>query len=194
MRIEGSSAGGQGISWIHMVPAVLLGAWTIQIATAEQPYSLLDYVNLAFHEAGHIVFSPFGETLHILGGTLLQIFVPLILVGYFLLKRAPYSAALCGWWVGENLVNISVYMADARDLRLPLVGGGEQDWTQLFYQFGLLGADAVAAVSKGTHHLGVVLMLAASGWAACFALFPSVRKAVDELIADRLPSLDSLFG
>ena len=36
-------------------------------------------------------------------------------------SRQPFAAAVCTWWVGENLINISVYMADARDLSLPLL-------------------------------------------------------------------------
>jgi len=55
-------------------------------------------------------------------------------------------------------------MADARDMQLELVGGGEHDWTQLFYQFGLLGQESVAKVSTATHHLGVIVMVAATVW------------------------------
>jgi hypothetical protein len=168
-----------GGSWIPLIPASLFAWWTLALAAAERPFTPLDWVNLAFHEAGHQLFSPFGQTLHLMGGTILQLCVPLILVGYFLIKhRRPFGAAVCAWWFGESFVNVSVYMADAREMKLDLVGGGEHDWTQIFYQFGLLGEESVRVVAALTHHLGVALMLAATVWIACFALPPSKREAM----------------
>ena len=153
------------IPLFRLVPAALLLAGSIALARADQPFNFLDWVNLAFHEAGHLFMSPFGQTLYVLGGTLLQVAVPAVLSGYFLVKqRSPFGAALCAWWLGENFLNVSVYMADARAMQLPLVGGGEHDWTQLFYQFGLLGEESVSRVSGATHHLGVLVMLAAVAW------------------------------
>ena len=42
-------------------------------------YHFLDGVNLAFHEAGHLFFAFFGQTLQFLGGTLGQLLFPLAL-------------------------------------------------------------------------------------------------------------------
>jgi hypothetical protein len=132
-------------------------------------------VNLAFHEAGHLVFAPFGTTMHFLGGTLGQLLVPAGLVFYFFrMRREPFAATACAWWLGENLVNIAVYMSDARDLALPLVGGGDHDWNNLFYDFGLLGQESVAAVSAWTHRAGTIVMVLALGWLATL-LFGFVR-------------------
>jgi hypothetical protein len=165
---------------------------TCGIAQADRPFFFLDWVNLAFHEAGHIFLMPFGHTLHILGGTLMQLFVPLLLIGYFLVKRNPFAASLCAWWLGESVINVATYMADAREMRLELVGGGEHDWTQLFYQFGLLGPESVQTVSSLTHHAGVVVMLAATLWTAGFALPTGTRQAIGERIAERVPLLSRL--
>jgi hypothetical protein len=184
-----------GFSWLRLPPVVLLLFWTLRFAAPDRPYGFwLDWVNLPFHEAGHLVFMPFGRTLHILGGTLGQLLVPGLLAGYFVVRmRNPYSAALCAWWFGENFVNISVYMADARDLELPLVGGGDHDWNNLFYQFGLLGEESVHRVSSLTHHAGIVLMLAATAWAAFFVL-PTVRQeAIRDALSGRFPALRLLF-
>src|SRR6266571_3511898 len=38
-------------------------------------------INLPFHEAGHLIFSPFGRFLTVLGGSLGQLFMPLICLG-----------------------------------------------------------------------------------------------------------------
>jgi hypothetical protein len=170
----------RGISWRHLVPAAGLAVAAVVLGRSTVQGTPLHWVDLAFHEAGHIVFSPFGRTLHVLGGTLLQLLVPLLLSGYFLLRRRePIGAGLCLAWAGENLLDISVYMADARDMKLQLVGGGEHDWTQLFYQFGLLGEESVARVSGATHDLGVILMLAAAAVLAALALRPDWRSGVD---------------
>ena len=171
----------RGIGWFCLPSALLLAAWGMSLAGA--PASFLDGVDLAFHEAGHIVFSPFGQTLHVLGGTMLQLFIPALLAGYFLFRRGPCSAAVCLWWLGQNLLNVSVYMADAREMKLDLVGGGEHDWTQIFYQFGLLGEGSVRAVSACTHHLGVLVMLASAAAIAAYGLFPRLREAVDSRLS-----------
>jgi hypothetical protein len=183
-----------GISWPHLVPVVLLGWWTLSASGSERPYLFIDGVNLAFHEAGHLAFAPFGSTLGILGGTLGQLLVPALLVAYFLLKqRSPLSAAICSWWVGESLTNVAVYMADARELKLDLVGGGEHDWNRLFYQFGLLGQGSVERVSGLTHVLGVVLMLAGLAWILYFVLPAEKKETVAARLTDRLPALRVLF-
>jgi hypothetical protein len=132
--------------WLRGAFVAGLGWMTLRL-TGGGHGCFLDLVNLAFHEAGHLFLAPFGETLHVLGGTLGQLGVP---VGF--------AAAACVWWAGENLVHVAVYMADARDLALPLVGGGEHDWNTLFYSFGLLGQDRVAAIAGVTRALGVLVM------------------------------------
>lgn len=147
------------------IPA-LLAVFTVRLAAHPESGWFLGLVNLAFHEAGHLAFVPFGSTLHYLGGTLGQLAVPCGLAIYF--HRAERSSragtALCAWWAGQNLVDISVYMADARTLALQLVGGGDHDWNELFYRFGLLGEDAVRAVANSTRCLGVLVMLLATVW------------------------------
>ena len=40
--------------------------------------SFLHLPNLVFHEAGHILFLPFGRFMTVLGGSLLQILVPIV--------------------------------------------------------------------------------------------------------------------
>src|SRR5258705_269533 len=40
--------------------------------------SFLHLVNLPFHEAGHYIFLPLGEFMTILGGSLMQVIVPIV--------------------------------------------------------------------------------------------------------------------
>jgi len=178
-------------SWRALSLLALLGFWTVRLVAAPGRGCFLDLVNLAFHEAGHLFLTPFGSTLHYLGGTLGQLAVPALLAVYFLLvgRASPLGAAVCAWWSGENLVNISVYMADARDLALPLVGGGDHDWNELFYRFGLLGEDSVRIVSGGTRGAGIVLMLLGLGWVTFFALPSRTRDTLIAAVEAQAPAL-----
>ncbi len=133
--------------------------------------SWLHLVNLPFHEAGHVLFRPFGRFMTALGGTLGQLLVPLICMLTLLLKtRDPFGAAVCFWWFGENFLDIAPYLDDARAGSLPLLGGnfghaapyGFHDWEYLLTETGLLRADhALAMISQGS---GSLLMILAVFW------------------------------
>lgn len=120
---------------------------------------ILDAIDLAIHETGHLVFGPFGETIGMAGGTLFQLIVPSVFVGYFVTRRDRYGAAVCLFWVAQNCWNISVYVADARAQELPLVGGGIHDWAYLLGEAGWLQHDA--ALSRGVHAMGLMIFVAA---------------------------------
>jgi len=159
------------VPWLRVGGLLVLAWWTVRLATGVADWCFMDFVNLAFHEAGHVFATPFGRTVHYLGGTLGQLAVPVILVGYFLVRRhQPAGAAFAFWWLGESLVNVATYMADARTLALPLVGGGDHDWNELFYRFGVLDESSVAAISGATRGAGVaVMVLGLLWWAALSA-------------------------
>jgi len=115
---------------------------------------LLDGVNLIFHEAGHPLFGLFGwEPLTVLGGTLMQLLVPLLVGASFWFRRETLGTAVAGVWAFENLLNIARYVADARAQLLPLVGGGEHDWTELLGRWGCLAQDQ-----------GIARVIGAMGW------------------------------
>ena len=150
--------------------------WTARLGSGSSTWCFLDYVNLAFHEAGHLFFSFFGSTVHILGGTLGQLLVPGALIGYFLIRRRePFAAAVCRWWFGQNFIHIAIYMADARALALPLVGGGDHDWNELFYRWGALSQPSVERIAGITHGAGVIVMLLGLAWIIYF-IQPEVRR------------------
>jgi hypothetical protein len=183
-----------GISWFKLVLALILAWWTVRLGLGLTRWCFIDWVNLPFHEAGHIFLRPFGETVHYLGGTIFQLLVPALLVWYFL-KRVPnrLAAAFCTWWLGESLINVSIYMADARDLNLPLVGGGHHDWNHLFYAFGLLDQGSVGVISGATHLFGVLLMVLGLAWCFFFSLPEARQDRVRSLVADNLPRIEPLL-
>jgi hypothetical protein len=126
--------------WRFTLTAIL-AAYGLYYLVVPSHYGLLDNVDLAIHETGHIVFGPFGEFIGALGGTLLQLLFPLGFVWYFLRQGDRHAATVAAWWVAQNCWNIAVYVQDARAQELPLVGGGEHDWAYLLGELNLLSSD-----------------------------------------------------
>ncbi len=122
--------------------------WQRALAVALAPYAVwlvfgyayhfLDGVNLAFHEAGHLFLGLFGQTLHFLGGTFGQLFFPAAAAFHFRARGDAFAASVCVLWLGESLMNVAVYLGDARAQALPLVGGHIHDWNWLLAHAGLL--------------------------------------------------------
>ncbi len=122
----------------------------------------LDDANLAFHEAGHLIYGVFGDTASLYGGTLGQLSFPAIAAGVFFVRRDPIGFAVCVTWFGQNLSNIARYVADARAQELPLVGGGDHDWTSILERWSALDADhRVAGAFRG---VGWILVLGSLVW------------------------------
>lgn len=156
------------------ISRVALAGWLVfyvlfllHIATAEGVY--VDLLWLILHEGGHLVFSPFGKFLMVLGGTVMQLAVPLGFAGYFALQRHAPATALCLFFFFENFLGIAVYMADAHAMALPLVslGSGEviHDWYYLLSTVHLLHRDTqLAALVKMTGWAGMFAAVVWLGW------------------------------
>jgi hypothetical protein len=140
---------------------LIVGIYGLLCAWSPSTYRFLDRVDLVFHEAGHVIFGFFGEFIGILGGSMMQVLIPAIVVGYFFFHRQSYSAAVTLFWVGQSLFNVSVYARDARARVLPLLGGEDtlHDWNYILAKVGLLRWDQ--AVGNLIYMLGF-LALAAS--------------------------------
>src|SRR5262245_25153182 len=144
-----------------------LAIWTLWFArtplSPDVNESFLHLPNLVFHEAGHIIFSPFGRFLTVLGGSLLQCLVPVIAAIAFIRQEEPYSAAICGWWAGQNLVDLAPYIADARALQMVLLGGRTgaevegHDWEYILTQLGVTHLDH--GIGMTAYAFGVLIMI-----------------------------------
>ena len=136
--------------------------------------SVLHLPNLVFHEAGHVLFTPFGRFMTVLGGSLFQFALPLALAIAFLKQRNPFGAAVCTWWAGQNLLDVAPYIADARALKLVLLGGRTgaevqgHDWEYLLATLGWMRFDR--AIGLGAHRLGLVMMIGALAWGALYVV------------------------
>jgi hypothetical protein len=128
-----------------------------------QQWHFIDFVTLIMHEAGHPLFLVFGETISILGGTLMQFLVPIVLVMYFVRSEQLWSAAIITYWLGFSLINSGIYIADAQVQLLPLIGG-EHDWTLLCSQWGIWGACPAIGHLVVSVGQGVVLFACFWSW------------------------------
>jgi hypothetical protein len=132
-------------------------------------YLFIDSANLVVHEGGHMLFSWFGQTLCLWGGTILQWMVPCLLAAYFFWQRQVPAFVFCLFFFFENWLYTATYMADARAMVLPLVTAGdsdyiEHDWHAIFSSLGILQYDTTIAAVVRT--LGWCGMIASVAWLA----------------------------
>jgi hypothetical protein len=131
----------------RLAVALGLGVYGFVRLRNQEHWDLLDDVNLAIHEAGHVFFQPLGDTVVVLGGSLLQVIVPLAFVAYFMRQREAFSASVVAAWLGASLANVALYIADARAQELPLLGGENviHDWWYLLTEWDMLSQNLAIA-------------------------------------------------
>jgi hypothetical protein len=145
--------------------------------------SFLDNVDLPIHETGHLLFRLFGEFMGIAGGSLFQVIFPAVFVGYFVWQKSFYSAAIVLLWVGQSILNVWVYAADAVTMQLVLTSGftGSEgsfhDWNYLLETTGLLGSTkTVAGVIRFTGTLTIIV----ASLSAVYLSFRSEQTGYEE--------------
>jgi len=144
-------------------------------------FLFIDSANLVVHEGGHNLFSWFGPTLCLWGGTLLQWLVPFLLAAYFFSERQATSFVFCLFFFFENWLYTATYMADARAMELPLVTTGDpefakHDFNTIFSSLGVLEHDTQIAAVVRT--LGWCGMIACVAWLALRLRAKNVEKPV----------------
>lgn len=130
-------------------------------------WHFLDGANLLFHEGGHIVLLPFGMTLHMLGGTIAQLFFPAASCFHLWRQERRFEAWVCGIWLAESTMNVAVYLGDAKAQALPLVGGDTHDWHWLLSRIGLV--DWCGPLGLALHGLASLLAILCLSCAAVIA-------------------------
>ena len=158
---------------------------------------LLGDIDLAIHEAGHIVFMPFGRTMMILGGSLFQVAFPLVFAAYFLWPRFTYRARdvyasmICVWWSALNLLSVAIYCGDSRAGRLILLDGStaqdgdSHDWKNLLKIWNALDQDTIIARRM---RAVAVLMCCGSLIVAAWSVFGRDARAGESADAMSSPS------
>lgn len=168
------------LSYPKLIFAALLTIYFLWIAFDPMQGSFLDMVDLPIHETGHLLFRLLGEFMMIAGGSLFQVIVPAVFVGYFWWHEKPYSAAIVLFWVGQSIINVYVYAADAVVMQLVLTSGltGSEgsfhDWNYMLTQLGLINSTRTVA---GLIRVAGTLTIACAGILSIhYALHSPVRE------------------
>lgn len=133
--------------------------------------SIMHSINLAFHEAGHLLFMFLGDFMMVLGGSLLQLIVPAaVMVAFVFRHENAFGGAVACWWLGQSIMDLAPYIYDARAGQLLLLGGfigqerpGAHDWTNLLGRLRML--EHAHALGTFTHFAGIAVMVLALTWA-----------------------------
>ena len=164
------------MSYPKLVFAALLSLYFLSIAYAPLNGSFLDLVDLPIHETGHLLFRPLGEFMMIAGGSLFQIIMPAVFVGYFIRQEKYYSAAVVLFWVGQSILNVFVYANDAVVMQLVLTSGltGSEgsfhDWNYLLTETGLIRS--TRTIANLIRLLGTLTIIAAGVGAIYYSIYP----------------------
>ena len=139
------------------VPSIIIFPIALIWSLNRGEFGLMDNIDLVIHEAGHFFFSLFGKFIYTLGGTLMQIILPSIIAGFFLRNNYRTGVQFSLLWLGQNFINISVYAADARARKLPLLGGNKvyHDWHYMLGELGLLEQDQIV----GYFFFGIAILI-----------------------------------
>ena len=118
---------------------------------------------LIIHEAGHTFSGIQGNrTFTILGGSLYEIMLPVLILGYFWYNRISLGVQFGCYLVGAAFISVGFYASDAGARQLPLIGGlgdSAHDWGNLLSSWNLLHLDA--EIGLGLTIIGAVCYLAA---------------------------------
>jgi hypothetical protein len=159
---------------------LLLAIWGFNGARDYSNFLFVHGFDLIIHEAGHAIFRLLGEFVMFLGGTLMQLLVPIGITAYFWYHRQRFSAAVTLFWVSINLFDVSIYMKDARSQSLPLLGGEAvtHDWFYLFGATGLLQQDQM--IGNLVYFLGCCIYVVAIALGFYFSQIPPKSRPRQE--------------
>jgi hypothetical protein len=146
----------------------LLTGYNPAVMSYNPPISIfgLDMVNLFVHEAGHFFFKIFGRWMYILGGSLFQILLPLALV-IVTWKQNVRNVSFAAFWLGESMVNVSVYIQDAPFRKLHLIAKGLiHDWNWLL----LDNLELAEPLGLAVYYMGIFICFAAIVAGIIFAI------------------------
>ncbi len=161
---------------LALLASFAVWATSVLFSRMTEPPTLLHLTVILFHEAGHVVFMPFGEALRVAGGTFGQLLMPLICAVALHRRGDNFGASICLAWMGMSLMDASVYAYDAADPVLPLIGGGTgsdsfHDFIFLFDRYGQLGRARGWAMAMRA--LAAIVAYGALAWAATLLFLQS---------------------
>ena len=149
--------------------------WFAIVKDAQVP--VLVFLDIAVHEVGHKLFSPFGDLIMLIMGTGTQILFPFVVGLVFgIWKRNFIAWGVCWAWSANAMCDGARYIYDAPRGELMLLGAGDGlgDWSKILgpeHFDKLYLADRLAAQLRT---LGIVTWFVAVGLVV-FSLVRSVQ-------------------
>jgi hypothetical protein len=159
----------EGRWWQWRAPVLLLVTWN-GLRQLQDPAArgLFGGITFGAHEFGHLFFAPFGEFMGVAGGSLMQLLVPIGAIALLLRHGDYFGVAVGGAWLASSLVDLALYIGDARAYDLDLVGFGEDavhDWAWLLGHAGALQHDLrLAGLARGLGALLLAAVFLAGAW------------------------------
>ena len=162
-------------------------AFDAQRVIREAPASagLFGGITLGVHELGHFLWSPFGEFMAVLGGSLTQLLAPLAAVLVLARQQDRLGRLIPLFWLSSSLGTLAPYIGDARAMELDLVSPGDgdiiHDWNYVLGQIDLLSMDTTLA--NGCRMIAWLVLLLSAAVFALRARAEWVDARADELVA-----------
>jgi hypothetical protein len=149
--------------WI--VAAALTGALAWLTFSTHGWITVISPFDLVVHEGGHVLFVWAPTLLMQMGGSIAQVALPLVFAACFWWRRDDFAVIVLLAWAAESLNNVSIYVADAQDMLLPLVGddgsGAGHDWHNILGTLGRL--ESTDAIADAVRTASVLLFIVALG-------------------------------
>lgn len=154
-----ASTWGEAIGKLLLLLLILKWSYTLLSPVLEIPWIILDSANLLIHEAGHFIFFLLGEFIGMLGGSLLQLLIPVVFGIYFAQRMSWFALFFCLFWLGDNFTNVARYIMDSRAQQLPLIGGegSNHDWNWLLTRMNVLPYDL--AIGNVVYFFGAICIV-----------------------------------
>ena len=126
----------------------------------------LDNLSLILHEGGHTIFGLFGSRfLAILGGSLMQLLIPFLVLISAWWKQQKIGAQASLFWLAYAWMDSAAYCADAKYQDLPLIGNlpkSAHDFTNLLNMTSLL--EHYRTIAWIMYAIGFLALLGALLW------------------------------
>jgi len=126
---------------------------------------ILARFDLVVHEIGHALFAWAPTLLIQMGGSITQVALPLVIAAVFWWRRDDFAVIVLLAWAAESLNNVSIYVADAQNMVLSLVGddgsGAGHDWHNILGTLGWLAS--TDAIANAVRTASVLLFVVALG-------------------------------
>ena len=181
---------------VNVVVLVVLAYFAYYLATdfqtphgrRDMPFFIwvIDTIDLFIHEGGHGIFKLFGQFIYFLGGSLMQVILPVTAIVVLLRTSGPRTLLATLFWLGQNLIDVAVYIDDAPKQQLTLISRyAMHDWRWLCGYMGNL--DSAGDIASVVSFLGTVSLVCAIGFGVYFLVIDIRDEFFPQMAPKPLP-------